>query len=122
MPWAFIVDLFLALIPLADASALGYGWLAIMVYWSVLSLLRTGDHWVIAKTWRPWTRVALRVAVIGAAELAVMMGAGQVCDAAAANCHPMFSPVILGILTLVAFGAAVAFSMHLRQRVQQGKS
>ena len=122
MPWAFIVDLFLALIPLADANGLGYGWLAIVVYWSVLAVLRLGDHWLIAKAWRPWTRVALKVVVIGAAELAVMMGAGQVCDTAAANCHPMFSPVILGILTLVAFGAAVAFSMHLRQRAQQGKN
>src|SRR5579864_7680295 len=75
VPWPFILDLLLALIPATDAGSLQGKLFIFPAYWIALAVLRASDNWAVRRKWGLWRRVPLKVVMVIALEFLVSISA-----------------------------------------------
>ncbi len=89
---AFILDTLLALLPMLHVEkSHGEGWFIYVIYWFVLGFLRGVDRWAVRqKNYSIWSRVALKVVVLGIVEGLILISAIEICDGPAGGCRRVF--------------------------------
>ena len=102
-PWAFVTDLFFALAALVNANILGYGNIALIVCWTALLILRSADYWAVKQQAQTWFRICQKITIIIFVLIASSLGAAEICNGTAIDCHRIVSPVTLDVIVTIAF-------------------